>query len=240
MGQKMKIGFKIVSVFVLLSCVSVVANDNISQSQADDERVSETVVRNKIFYKPGKLELSPVLGIIPFDSVVSHFLAGGRLTWHLSDHFGWEILDVTLALPSVTDYARNLVKNDGISNLQANKLRLILGTNLLYSPMYGKFRFIGNSILHFDIYAVGGLGFTNTEVVQLVDVPGSAPQENILKKTWDPTLNFGFGFKFFLTDVAGLLIDFRDYFTYSEAYGKKRLASHFGANVGLSIFIPPF
>jgi len=237
----MKLSLKLLSLLVLLSCVPVKADEGISTSQADDERTSETVVRNKLFYKPGKLELSPVLGVMPFDSVVNHFLAGGRLTWHLSDHFGWEILDVTLALPSVTEYAKNLVRADDLSNLQANKLKLILGTNLLYSPMYGKFRFIGNSILHFDIYAVGGLGFTNTEVVQLVSTgTGTAPTETVLKATWDPTLNFGFGFKFFITDVAGLLLDFRDYFTYSEAYGKKRLASHFGANLGLSIFIPPF
>ncbi len=232
---------RLLSLTLFLSCVSVTADENISPSQTDDERTSETVVRNKYFYKPGKLELSPVIGMVPFDSTVNHFLAGGRLTWHLSDHWGWEILDVTLALPSMTTYAKDLVRTNDISNLQTNKMKLILGTNLLYSPLYGKFRFIGNSILHFDIYAVGGLGFTNTEVVQLVSTgTGSAPTENILKTSWDPTLNFGFGFKFFLTDVAGLLIDFRDYFTYSEAYGKKRLASHFGVNLGLSVFIPPF
>ena len=152
----MKLSLKLLSLLVLLSCVPVKADEGISTSQADDERTSETVVRNKLFYKPGKLELSPVLGVMPFDSVVNHFLAGGRLTWHLSDHFGWEILDVTLALPSVTEYAKNLVRADDLSNLQANKLKLILGTNLLYSPMYGKFRFIGNSILHFDIYAAAG------------------------------------------------------------------------------------
>jgi len=240
----MKQPWKFINLIVvlgLLSATVVRADEGISNSQTDNERSNQTVVRNKLFYKPGKFELSPVLGVIPFDSTVNHYLAGARLQWHLSDHFAWEILDVTLALPSMTDYAKDLVSEKGLSNLQANKLKLILGTNVVYSPMYGKFRFIGNSIVHFDIYAVGGFGFTNTEVVKLsTTAKGVAATESILKATWDPTINFGFGFKFFVTNVAGLLIDFRDYFTYSEAYGKKRLASHFGVNLGLSIFVPPF
>jgi outer membrane beta-barrel protein len=230
------------SLCVFVFCASAAfANEGISPSQTDNERTNETVVRNKLFYKPGKFEVSPILGVIPFDSVVNHFLVGGRLTWHFSDHFGWEIADFTLALPSVTSYATSLVQHENLSNLQTNQLKLIVGTNLLFSPMYGKIRFIGNSIVHFDIYSVLGLGFSNIQVLQLTSAgANAAPTQTILKTSWDPTINFGFGFKFFVTNVVGVILDFRDYFTYSEAYGKKRFASHFGANVGLSFFVPPF
>lgn len=217
--------------------------ENIAPSQTDNERSNETVVRNKTFYKPGKLELQPVIGLMPFNSIVDHYMAGGRLQWHLSDHFGWEIVDATLVLPSITSYAKGLAGNssDKIQNLQTNKLKMHIGTNLLFSPLYGKLRFFGNAILFFDIYAVGGIGLTQVQVAKLSYVaPNTDPSETILKTSWDPTLNFGFGFKLFMTDVVGLLIDFRDYFTLSEAYGRRRLASNFGFNLGLSVFIPSF
>ncbi len=228
------------TVYLLTGSVGF-ASEGISPSQTDDERSTETVVRNKVFYKPGKFELSPTFGVVPFDSIVNHFLVGGRLTWHLSDHFGWEIIDVTLPLPSITDYGRGLITNAGepLYDVQVNKMKMILGTNLLFSPLYGKIRFFGNIALFFDIYMVAGLGFTNMEVVKLSGDTGSLV-ENTLKTSWDPGFNFGFGFKLFATNVVGLLVDFRDYFAYSEAYGKKRFASHFGVNVGLSVFVPPF
>lgn len=237
----MKNWLALFSAMFLFTAAAGYAHENISISQTDDERSSETVVRNKVFYKPGKFELSPVLGVIPFDSIVNHFLVGGRLTWHFSDHFGWEILDVTLPLPSITDYGRGLITNaaEPLYDVQVNKMKLILGTNLLFSPLYGKLRFFGNSILFFDIYTVAGLSFINTEVVKLSGDTGTLV-ETSLKTSFDPAFNFGFGFKVFATNVVGVLIDFRDYFSYSESYGKKHITSHFGVNVGLSLFVPPF
>lgn len=233
----------LLSAAFFLSATPAFGYENISPSQTDNERSNETIVRNKIYYKPGKLELQPVIGLMPFDSVVDHYMLGGRLQWHLSDHFGWEIVDMTVVLPSITSFAKGLAGNssDKIADMQTNKLKMHIGTNLLFSPLYGKLRFFGNIILFFDIYAVGGFGFTNVQVSRLSYVaPNTDPSETILKMSWDPTLNFGFGFKLFLTDVVGLLVDFRDYFTYSEAYGKKRFASHFGVNLGLTVFIPSF
>ncbi len=79
---------KALTVFVL--CVAARAfavTDTIKPAQADYERTIHAVVRAKNFYKEGRLEIAPVIGIMPFNSLISHYAFGGRLTWHLHDHF---------------------------------------------------------------------------------------------------------------------------------------------------------
>jgi outer membrane beta-barrel protein len=210
-------------------------------SQIDYERSIESVVRNKYFYKSAKLEGSATAGAMPYDSLVNHYMVGGKLTWHLSDHYGWEIVDAQVAFPSMTGYVQELAQAKGIGNLQITKLNMIFTTNFLFSPVYGKIRFFGSQILYFDIYAVAGFGMAKTETVKLSSpASGTAATQTSLRSSFDPAFDFGIGFKIFMNDAMGILIDFRDYVTYAEVYGKKSMKSNFSVFAGVSFFLPTF
>ena len=122
-----------------------------NDSQSDFERGIEAVVRNKYFYKKNKIEVGALAGVMPYDSVVNHVLVGGKATWHLTDHFGWEIADVQLGLPSITSDIKDKVTAKSLTNVQFSEITLLATTNLLVSPIYGKVRFFGNQVLYFDI-----------------------------------------------------------------------------------------
>lgn len=212
-----------------------------AKPQNDYERSTEAVIRNKNFYKSGRLELSGVAGLMPYDSLINHYQVGGRLTWHLSDHYGWEILDAQVLFPSITSFTTGLVSEKGISNLQTPRLKMMFATNFLLSPIYGKFRFIGSSVLHFDAYLVAGFGLVNTETVRFgATAKGNPAVESIAYSGFSPMFDFGFGFKIFLNDAMGLLVDFRDYVTISPVYGVTTLKSNFSFFMGLTFFIPTF
>lgn len=212
-----------------------------SPSQGEFERSINSVVRNKTFYKAGRIEVGPTIGTMPYDSVVNHYLAGGRLTWHLSDHYGWEILDAQLAFPTITSFTTDLATSKGLSNLQTTQLKMLLGTGLLLSPLYGKIRFIGHTVLYFDTYVIMGVGMAKTENLKFSSpASGSPATQTTLGSGYDPMIDLGFGFKIFLTNAFGLIIDFRDYLTASTTYGKKTLGSNFAVSTGLTFFLPTF
>jgi len=226
---------------LLTSLPSFAATDEGDQSQRNYEREIQAVVRNKYFYKSGRIEVTGTAGVMPYDSAVSHYMAGGRLAWHFSDHYGWEIADLQLGFPSVTGYIRNYVQEFGLSNVQTVKIKKMAGSNFLLSPIYGKIRFFGRQILYFDVYLVAGLAMANTEVLQLASAGKTqAGVETIMKTGWDPTISLGFGFKIFLNDAMGLVFDLRNYLVSSETYGKRTFKSNFTVFAGMSFFLPTF
>ena len=210
-------------------------------AQTARERAIDAVVRNKMYYKADRIEVGITAGTMPFDSIVNHYLLGGRLNWHLSDTLGWEVVDAQFVIPSVTSYTINLAKDQGISSLQTTQLKLLVGSNFLLSPLYGKIRFFGHSVLYFDVYVVAGLGLAKTDTLQFSSTGvGVAATQTTLHSGFDPMFNLGFGFKVFLNRAMGLVVDIRDCVTYSSTYGKKSLGSNFAVALGLTLFLPTF
>lgn len=210
-------------------------------SQGEYERGVEAVVRNKFFYKAGRIEVTGAAGVMPYDSLVNHYMVGGKLTWHLADHYGWEILDANMAFPSVTSFTSGLAQERGLSNLQATKLKQMFTTNFLLSPLYGKIRFFGSQILFFDIYFVVGGGLANTETFRLSTTgPSIAATESSVRTGMEPVFDFGIGFKIFMNQMMGIVVDLRDYVVYSEVYGKKAPKSNFSVFAGMTFFLPNF
>lgn len=231
---------KLVAILIAFFSLSAAALPGvIPPSQEKDESSNESVVRNKIFYKTGKFEPSIVAGTMPYDSLINHYLLGGRLAWHLSDHFGWEVADLQFSIPSVTAYTRNFVTQFTVSDLETQRLKMIVASNFLMSPIYGKIRLTGSQVLYFDLYLVAGVGVANNDTVK-VFYDGTSAQESIVRTGFDPLFDFGLGFKFFLNRAMGLTFDLRDYVVYSELYGKKTMKSNYTVSLGLCFYLPTF
>lgn len=228
---------QLLALFVIILATPSLWAAKTNDSQNDFERGIESVVRNKYFYKKNKIEVGALAGVMPYDSVVNHYLVGGKATWHLTDHFGWEIADVQLGLPSITSDIKDKVTAKSLSNVQFSEISLLATTNLLVSPIYGKVRFFGNQVLYFDIYAVVGAGMASTKTIKL---SSSAPTETTLRSGMEPVFDFGIGFKIFANDAMSLIIDLRDYVTFAEVYSSKKPRSNFSVLAGLSFFLPTF
>lgn len=222
--------------FLLFVTLNLQASKS-SENQNNVERSINAVVRNKYFYKTNKIELSGTAGAMPLDSVVNHLLWGGKATWHFTDHFGWEIAHVQVAIPSITGNIKDIVTANNLSNVQFSQINLLATSNFLISPIYGKIRFFGNQVLYFDIYALLGFGFANTKTIKL---SSSAPVESTVRQGMDPVFDFGLGVKIFTGDAIAILIDLRDYVTFTEVYSAKKPRSNFSVFTGLSFFIPNF
>lgn len=241
--MKIRFWLSVVALCVVTASPRAVASSpEEREEQTSYEREIGAVVRNKIYYKPGTFEVSFTGGTMPYDSVVTNYLIGGRATWHLSDHFGWEIVDAQFGFPSVGTFAQNLLKvHTHINNLQNNQMKMWIGSSLLMSPFYSKIRMFGRWVIYFDIYVSVGLGFAKTETLRLASAGGSTdPTVTLERSGFDPGFSVGAGFKIFLTNGIGMLLELRDYVVYTEEYSSKRLRSNYTVFGGLTFFLPSF
>ena len=207
------------AIFFLLFVTLNLQASKSTETQNNVERSINAVVRNKYFYKTNKIELSGTAGAMPLDSVVNHLLVGGRATWHFSDHFGWEIAHIQVASSSISANIKEIVNPpNSLSNVQFSQINLLATSNILLSPIYGKIRFCGNQVL--------------------LSSPG--PVESTVRQGMDPVFDFGLGVKIFTGDALAILIDLRDYVTFTEVYSSRKPRSNFSVFAGLSFFIPNF
>lgn len=220
---------------------SMASIEDIGGAQGEYERSIEAVVRNKRFYKAGHFELGVAGGTLPYDSVVSHLSVGGRLTWHITDHYGWEILDGQFLIPTITNFTRNTTETFRIKRLDALELKMMVSSNFVVSPLYGKIRLLGSQVIYFDIYAVLGVGAAQGKTSSFSYASSTSPVvQTQIRSAWDPMFNIGLGIKIFATRAFGVTIDLRDYVVSTELYGSRSLVSNFAVQGGLTFFLPSY
>jgi len=162
------------------------------------------VVPRKAFIKSGRLELAPIAGITINDNLIRHYMFAIDLNYFLTDAL-WVGLQGQYFVKQMSTQAE-------LVGLQFNRTstmnRYLYGGafNMGYVPVYGKFAWFNRSIIHWEIWASGGVGATFTEVI----ARDPADQGKAFKNT-ALTPNFGIGTRFFLTQWLTVNFAIRDY-----------------------------
>ncbi len=225
--------------FFALSAPVFADDPEIGGPQNLNEKHNQSVVRNKKYYKTGKFELGIGAGMMPYDSAVDQYSLGARLTWHISDHYGWEIIEYQKFFSSVNSFVTGSgLIGDATKNIQrvdVVKANSLIGSNFVLSPLYGKIRFFG--VVYLDIYLVAGLGLMDTQTISysFTNQSGSPAASG-----YNFAINYGFGLKVFMNNAFTLFVDMRNYMANSPAYGANAFRSNFTASAGLSFFLPNF
>lgn len=160
------------------------------------------VVPRKRFLKSGRFEFAPFTGISLNDILIRHYVFGLDLNFFLSNAM-WVGLQGNY-------YVKALTEREELIGLQYNRIptlnRYLYGgsLNFGYAPIYGKFALFNRSILHWEIYASGGVGVTQTEIIPRI--PGDETFKN-----WSITPNAAIGGRFFLFDSLTVNYAVRDY-----------------------------
>lgn len=160
------------------------------------------VVPRKRFLKSGRFEFAPFTGVSLNDILIRHYVFGLDLNLFLSNAM-WIGLQGNY-------YVKTLTEREELIGLQFNRIptlnKYLYGgaLNFGYAPIYGKFAWFNGSILHWEIFASGGVGVTQTEIIPRV--PGDATFKNL-----SLTPNVAVGGRFFLFDSLTVNYAVRDY-----------------------------
>jgi outer membrane beta-barrel protein len=160
------------------------------------------VVPRKAFLKGGRFEFAPFSGVSVNDNLIRHYAFGGEITFFLSDVFSIGVQGQYF-VKAFTPTEENV-------GLQYNRIptlnRYLYGgaLNFGYVPVYGKFALFNKQIMHWEIFASGGVGITVSEIIPRN--PGDTTWKNNLL-----TPNLALGSRFFLFNWLTVNFVLRDY-----------------------------
>jgi outer membrane beta-barrel protein len=160
------------------------------------------VVPRKAFLKSGRLELFPGAGVSINDVLIRHYAFGGQLNYYLSDVFAIGV--------EGQYFIKERTDRESLVGLQYNRVATLNhylwagALNFTYVPAYGKFTLFNKFIINWDLYAQGGVGLIQTEIIPRVVGDATFKNNRIMP-------NVGAGTHLFLSNWLTFNFAVKDY-----------------------------
>ena len=138
-------------------------------------------------------------GYLPQDAFYKGTPAELSWSYHFSDLFSWEVIRGGYSWNHTTDLSSRLRDEFAVDNQPYQKAQYFLFSHARFSPLYGKTALFGRSLVHQEIYFVGGAGGI-----------GWMHHENGRADTpvnFRPAVNVGMGFRWHLSDLVSLRLE---------------------------------
>jgi outer membrane beta-barrel protein len=199
-----------------------------ARAQCVDEELKEELVggrhyrgvQDRLFTKAFRHELSAMGGYYAADLYSSSWVAGGAYTFHFSEDLALEAsVQLTRFRSAVTDTYERRYPQIQVEQSTDNPGRLYFG-HVVWTFAYGKLRWMGGGISHFDFNFAMGAGVTDDGTGR--GLTGSA----------------GFGTKLFFGKWFALRSDLRDHVLREALVGDEHLVNDVVFTLGASVFLP--
>jgi outer membrane beta-barrel protein len=182
-------------------------------------------VQRKLYLKTHRFELAGTLGGTVNDPFYQKAAESGKLSYFPADNLGIGVRAMALQLSPLDDAAR--AKADFHSRIFYSSPQWGAMAEVEWSALYGKAA-IFNTILHFDLYLMAGLGVVETDTSH---EPGNGP---------NPAGDLGFGLRFAVLDWMTVNASFFNLSYVDQPVGstKSVVQNLQMPMIGVSIFIP--
>jgi outer membrane beta-barrel protein len=156
--------------------------------------------------RAGRADLQPSFGVSLNDPYVQHQSISLQAAYYIT-----EILSVGASvnmyqwLGAVSDLNYS-VSRATHQTVPINEYSWGAQINFTYVPMYGKFAFFKEWILHWDVWIMGGGGFIFTRPIPVVD-----PEFRSFDYSMKFCFNIGIGGRLFLSRFLAIFVELRDY-----------------------------
>ncbi|MBN2672283.1 MAG: outer membrane beta-barrel domain-containing protein [Deltaproteobacteria bacterium] len=203
--------------------------------------------------RKGRFDLQPSFGVSLNDPFVQHQSFNLGLSYYIT-----EVLSIGVSFNWYRFLDKETDVNYSISRASHQTVPIneyFWGgqLNMTYVPMYGKFAFLENWILHWDVWFIGGGGFIFTRPIPVID-----PDYRSFEYEMKIAFNVGIGGRLYLTRFLAVFVELRDYIfpekleeltTYSDPDMRAddslwisddvKLTNNVTLQAGISIFLPP-
>jgi outer membrane beta-barrel protein len=175
-------------------------------------------VRERLFQKAGRFELSIMGGVYAADLLSASYLVQGALTYHVTEDIG---LEASFAYSRAESTLVRIIENDrGISLVRLDAPVYVYQAHLVWTLAYGKMRWFGAELGRFDLFFVIGGGITDNQTSRGL------------------TGSFGLGAEFFIGEWFAIRVDIRDQILEQQLLGESAIVNNLTATLGLSVYIP--
>jgi outer membrane beta-barrel protein len=143
-------------------------------------------------------ELSLGIGVLPLDAFYTGYTAQLGYTYHFSDTFAWQVGRFAYSYDIDTGLKGALLQSFGVQPTPYPQVTWIAGSDLIWSPIFGKWTFLNRTVVPFEGYLMGGvsvLDLTNQAAGNLPFVVG---------------INLGVGLRVFYSQHVSVKLDICD------------------------------
>jgi outer membrane beta-barrel protein len=122
-------------------------------------------------------ELLLGVGVLPIDAFYKGLAGTVAYTYHFSDSFGWQVGRGTYSYNVQTGLRTQLERDFEVAptaSAYEDQVQWMVGSDLVWSPLYGKMAFLNSRVLHFEAFLLGG-----GSVVKINRADGFRPAANV-------------------------------------------------------------
>lgn len=160
-------------------------------------------------------ELQVAATLLPLDAFYKGIGPVAGYTWHFGDALGWEVVRGGYSFGLKTGLREQLENDWNVAPTEFEEAQLLLGSALVFRPLYGKMALLNRSVLHAEMY--GLLGGTVARYT----------------KSFKPGPQAGFGVRFFLSESISMRVEGRYHLLFSKGLEQMlELSAGFAFNLG--------
>lgn len=181
-------------------------------------------VRRKFFLKAGRVEITPMIGLVTSNALNDEMVVGAGVTYHFSERLGLEVLGSYGVLGGASNRKElalavlRLLDSD--FRLESVDPGLFATVSLVWTPMYGKINPFGLAVINLDFYFLLGLGYANETIEMLSYQIDDAGREDAAlafeQMNHKMVIDFGFGAQFYASRSFSLRLEGRLYLTWQQ------------------------
>src|SRR5262249_1123768 len=101
-------------------------------------------------------ELTLGVGVLPVDAFYKGISFNVSYTAHFTDTFAWQVGRAFYSLNFNTGLKNQLEQSFGASPVDFDEVQYGIGSDLIWSPVYGKISFLNASVNHFEFFGKVG------------------------------------------------------------------------------------
>lgn len=176
-----------------LCCLLAVSSNAVA---SEDDPVQVSAIQKRQYHL--NHELAVGAGYLPLDAFYKGITGNVSYTYHFTDHFGWKVGRGSLSKNLQTDLRRKLERDFGVLPTEFPEVQWMVGSDLVFSPLYGKVTLMNRLVVHLQLYLVGG---------------GSAVK---LQNDIVPGVNVALGLRFFITERFSVRLEGGNHFVFAK------------------------
>lgn len=232
------------------TALAVTAAPRLARAQSKSDVFAGRIppVSGQLYRKAGRLELSLGGDLSLNDAFFNKYFGGVSLGWHLTEHLsiaarasgGFATSSGSAVVCTATGGCSEA--GDTMMWQVPGRIRMVVGGEVAWAPVYGKLNVLAEQVAHFDLYVLAGAdAVVHDEVIHRDDVPALVASGGTPGGKTTLGWHFGIGARVFLKEWIAARIEVRD-LMYSVVVPNNGsggdLQNQFFAQVGVSLFLP--
>lgn len=156
---------------------------------------SVSAVQERWFRLQHEIDLS--VGVLPLDPFSKGLYAQAGYTVHFTDAFAWQVVRGAYVYSAKTDLRTQLERDFGILPNAFEEILFFAGTDLMWTPLYGKLSVLNRWMVHGELFLMAG-----ATVFKFTNDPGLFSLR--------PGVSVGGGARIFVTQYFSVRLDVTD------------------------------